>query len=62
MSRGGPREGLEQLEAAVRLAPESPRVHEQLGLAYQKLGRTEEAEQQLATFRRLQEKGQGTKP
>ena len=51
--RGGSRAAGDRRSPRAR----NPRVHEQLAKAYQELGRTAEAEQQLATFRRLQEKG-----
>jgi tetratricopeptide (TPR) repeat protein len=43
----------EQLEASVRLAPDDARSHYQLGRAYQKLGRTDDAQQQFALFQQL---------
>ena len=43
------------LEAASRLSPEDAGVRYQLGQAYQKLGRTEEARQQFEVFRRLKD-------
>ena len=57
MQQGRLTEGLEQLETAVRLAPDNPQLHEQLGQAYRKLGRTADAEEQFATSRRLQQEG-----
>ena len=52
-------EALEHLEAAVRLAPEDPNIHYQLGQAYQKLGRADRAQEQFETFRQLKEKRRG---
>ena len=47
---------LEQLEAAARQAPDDAKIRYQLGQAYQRLGRTELAEQQFELFRRLKAK------
>ncbi|MDP9267971.1 MAG: tetratricopeptide repeat protein [Acidobacteriota bacterium] len=44
---------VEQLEASVRLAPKEARAHYQLGRAYQKLGRTDDAQQQFTLFQQL---------
>ena len=46
-------EGLKELEAAVKLAPDSPQVQLGLSQAYAKLGRKEEAEKARAEFARL---------
>ena len=46
--RGRSEKALEHLERAVRLDPLSGIAHYQLGLAYRALGRTEEAERELA--------------
>ncbi len=56
MDRGQPGKAAEQLEAAVRLAPEQPHLRYQLAQAYQKLGRTQEADQEFARFRELKQK------
>lgn len=48
-----------QLEIAERLAPEDANVHYQLGQAYQKLGRTDEAQQQFAAFQKLKDRKRG---
>lgn len=42
-----------ELAAAVRLAPRNPRIHYNLGLAYQNLGRKGQAEESLRTARQL---------
>lgn len=42
-----------ELEAAAELAPEDPNVRNQLGLAFQRLGDRERAEEQFELFRRL---------
>ena len=56
LARGSPQEAVETLEAAVRLAPDEPNIHYQLGQAYQKLGRSDEAQQQFELFKRLKDK------
>ena len=56
LAQGAAAEAVEQLEAAARLAPEDPNIRYQLGRAYQKLGRTELAEQQFEVFRQLKAK------
>ena len=53
---GAAAEAVEHLEAAARLAPEDASIRYQLGQAYQKLGRTELAQQQFEVFRQLKEK------
>jgi tetratricopeptide (TPR) repeat protein len=45
--------GIVELEAAVRLAPESPEVHFALSRAYSKAGRAEEAAREREEFARL---------
>lgn len=42
-----------ELAAAARLAPKNPRIHYNLGLAYQNLGRHGQAEESLRTARQL---------
>jgi len=42
-----------ELEQAVRLAPGSPQTHYMLAVAYQRAGRTSDAERERATFTRL---------
>jgi len=44
---------IQQLEIGVKIAPDSPVMHFQLAKAYQKAGRTEEAERERAEFTRL---------
>ncbi len=56
IDQGQPGRAVEQLEAAVRLAPEQPHMRYQLAQAYQKLGRTQEAEQEFARFREIKQK------
>jgi tetratricopeptide (TPR) repeat protein len=53
LAQGAAAEAAEQLEAAARLNPEDPGIHYQLGQAYQKLGRTELAQQQFDLFREI---------
>ena len=43
------------LEIAVRLAPDEANVHYQLGQAYQKLGKTELAQEQFQAYQRLKD-------
>jgi predicted Zn-dependent protease len=45
--------GLKELEAAAKLAPDSPQVHFALASAYSKLGRKEDAARARAEFTRL---------
>ena len=45
--------GLKELEAALKLAPDSPQVHFALASAYSKLGRKEDAARARAEFTRL---------
>ncbi len=53
-------EALEPLEAAARLAPGDPRPHDELGRAYEKLGRGELAQREFEAARRLEDgKGGG---
>jgi predicted Zn-dependent protease len=53
LAQGAAAEAAEQLEAAARLNPDDPGIHYQLGQAYQKLGRTELAQQQFDLFREI---------
>lgn len=48
--------GISELEEAARLAPDSPEMHFSLARAYQKAGRTAEAEKARATFTELDRK------
>jgi tetratricopeptide (TPR) repeat protein len=48
--------GLAALEAAARLAPDSPEMHFSLARAYAKAGRKEDAERERATFAELEKK------
>jgi tetratricopeptide (TPR) repeat protein len=56
LAKGVAAEAAEHLEAAARLSPDDPMVHNQLGQAYQRLGRTELAQQQFDVFQKLKEK------
>jgi tetratricopeptide (TPR) repeat protein len=56
LAQGVAEEAAGHLEAAARLAPEDASIRYQLGQAYQKLGRTELAEQQFEVFRQLKAK------
>lgn len=55
LARGEEDRALEQLLSAVELAPNDPNIRYQLGRAYQKLGRTEEAQVEFDAFRRLKD-------
>lgn len=59
LARGSPGDAAADLEAAARLAPEDANVHYQLALAYQKLGRAEQAQQELAAYQKLKDKRRG---
>lgn len=59
LARGMAADAVEQLEIAARLAPEDANVQYQLGLAYQKLGRAEPAQQHFDAFQRLKDKRRG---
>ena len=56
LAQGAATEAVEHLEAAARLAPEDASIRYQLGQAYQKLGRTELAQQQFEAFQKLKDK------
>jgi len=56
LAKGAAAEAVEELLAAVRLAPEDANAHYQLGQAYQKLGRSDLAEQQFTLFKQLKDK------
>jgi tetratricopeptide (TPR) repeat protein len=56
LARGDAAGAVTQLEIAVRLAPEDANIHYQLGQAYQKLGKTELAEDQFLAFQRLKDR------
>ena len=49
----------EPVEGAVELAPDDPNIHYQLGQAYQRLGRAEQAAQEFEAFRQLKDKKRG---
>jgi len=60
LARAAATEAVEHLEAAARLAPEDANIRYQLGQAYQKLGRTDEAQQQFEIFRQIKDKRRGS--
>jgi Flp pilus assembly protein TadD len=62
LARGDAAPAAEHLEAAARLAPEDANIRYQLGQAYQKLGRTDEAQQQFEIFRQIKDKRRGSTP
>jgi Flp pilus assembly protein TadD len=51
-------DALQQLSEAVRLDPQNEVAHYRLAQAYRKLGRTEEAAREMATFKKLQDSHQ----
>jgi Flp pilus assembly protein TadD len=53
---------VEQLEIAVKLAPDDPNIHYQLGQAYQRLGRAELAAKEFEAFQKLKDKKRGGQP
>jgi tetratricopeptide (TPR) repeat protein len=53
LAQGSLEDALEQLEASVGLMPEDANAHYQLGQAYQKLGRRDEARKEFDIFRQL---------
>ena len=57
--RGNLAAAVGQLEIAVKLAPQDANIHYQLGQAYQRIGRTELAEREFETFRRLKDRNRG---
>ena len=55
LARGDAAGAAAALEIAARLAPDDANIHYQLGQAYQKLGKTELAQQQFEAFQRLKD-------
>jgi tetratricopeptide (TPR) repeat protein len=55
LARGDPAGAAAALEIAVRLAPDEANVHYQLAQAYQKLGKTEQAQEQFQAYQRLKD-------
>ena len=53
MSTGHPEEALPHLLAAVRIDPTNTPAHYRLSQLYRQLGRTSDAEQEIATFKEL---------
>lgn len=62
LARGSPVDAAQHLEIAVKLAPQDANIHYQLGQAYQRIGRTELAEREFETFRRLKDRNRGGAP
>ena len=56
LARGEAGEAVEPLEAAARLTPEDAEVRDELGRAYEKLGRKDLARRQFAASRQLKAK------
>jgi tetratricopeptide (TPR) repeat protein len=59
VAQGSPEDAVRHLEAAIALSPDEANAHYQLGHAYQKLGRTQLAEQQFEIFRQMKDKRRG---
>jgi tetratricopeptide (TPR) repeat protein len=55
VSQGQPDKALTYLQEAVRIDPENEVAHYRLAQAYRKLGRNQDAEQELALFKKLRE-------
>jgi tetratricopeptide (TPR) repeat protein len=62
LAGGAADEAAMHLEAAARTAPEDANIHYQLARAYEKLGRSELAEKEFATYRDLKDKQRGKTP
>ena len=62
LARDAADQAVGHLEAAARLAPEDANVRYQLARAYQKLGRTELADKEFATYQQLKDKQRGKTP
>ena len=56
LQKGDVKGSIENLELAVRLSPEAPHVHDQLGRAYLAAGRKTEGESQLEISKQLKDK------
>ena len=59
LARGSALDAVEHLEIAARLAPGDANVHYQLGQAYQKLGRTAEAQKAFERFQQMKDQRRG---
>lgn len=60
ISQGRSQEALEPLQEAVKLIPKAPQPHYLLSFVYRRLGRTEDAERELALYQRAHEEVQET--
>ena len=56
LAQGSTAEAIEHLEAATRLTPGEANTHYQLGRAYTRVGRAEEAQQQFEISRQIKAK------
>lgn len=65
LSAGKPSEAVGPLQMAVRMAPDDPRAHYQLSFAYRHLGRSADADKEMAAYRRaydqIQQANQATR-
>ena len=57
LAQGAPEEARAQLEAAAELSPGDANTHYQLGQAYQRLGRQDDARREFDEYRRLKKDG-----
>jgi tetratricopeptide (TPR) repeat protein len=62
VARGRPAEAIEHLQRAAKLAPANPEPHYQLSLAYQRLGRKDEASAESAIVKRIHATRRGVAP
>ena len=59
LAQNRPAEALEELLIADKLAPSQPKLNYQLGVVYRKLGRSQDAEQAFARYRKLKQHSAG---
>ena len=59
LAQGAAEQAVEQLEAAVRVAPKDANIHYQLGRAYQSLGRQDAARKEFEVFQQLKDQRPG---
>ena len=59
LSQGRAEQAATELELAAKLAPDDPNVHNQLGQAYQRLGKEDAAQKEFDAYRALKDKRRG---